>query len=163
PPAVSDEDAIPDDALEFDPATTDASSVFVEPPPSPEWSAATGTFKAMMAANQEAVQPQEPRPAKREQSPAGRPPEAAHPPPPPPAPRAPSATVRPLRSRPGDRPKAPPTPSARSAPPTPPSAATALTPVESEAPPAPYRRVLRIVRPPKGEWLVSVAWGAGAV
>src|SRR5438067_492641 len=205
PSAVSDEDAIPDDALEFDPASTDASSVFVEPPPSPEWSAATGTFKAMMAANQEAVQPQEPHPAKREQPPAGRPPEAAHPPPPqakhppppdatasplelasaheegrapqraqdttrpkatsapdpdpdieveigpemlasilrvetaaeprapaspkpapaappppppppaPPAPRAPSATVRPLRSRPGDRPKAPPTPSARSA------------------------------------------------
>src|SRR5207244_2094516 len=82
----------------------------------------------------------------------------------PPAPRAPSATVRPLRSRPGDRPKAPPTPSARSAPPTPPPAATALTPAESEAPPAPapYRRVLRVVAPPKGEWLVSVAWGAGA-
>src|SRR5438445_563275 len=238
PPAVSDEDAIPDDALEFDPARTDTSSVFVEPPPSPERSAATGTFKAMMAANQEAVQPQEPHPAKREQPPAGRPPEAAHPPPPdataspielasaheegraprraqdtprpkatsapdpdpdieveigpemlasilrvetaaeprapaspkpapaaPPAPRAPSATVRPLRSRPGDRPKVPPTPSARSAPPTPPPAATALTPAESEAPPAPapYRRVLRVVRPPKGEWLVSVAWGAGAV
>src|SRR5207244_10512018 len=82
PPAVSDEDAIPDDALEFDPARADASSVFVEPPPSPEWSAATGTFKAMMAANQEAVQPQEPHPAKREQPPAGRLPEAAHPPPP---------------------------------------------------------------------------------
>src|SRR5437667_247120 len=83
----------------------------------------------------------------------------------PPAPRAPSATVRPLRSRPGDRPKVPPTPSARSAPPTPPPAATALTPAESEAPPAPapYRRVLRVVRPPKGEWLVSVAWGAGAI
>src|SRR5438128_1550496 len=80
PPPVSDEDAIPDDALEFDPARADASSVFVEPPPSPEWSAATGTFKAMMAANQEAVQPQEPHPAKREQPPAGRPPEAAHPP-----------------------------------------------------------------------------------
>src|SRR5437660_1409777 len=127
PPAVSDEDAIPDDALEFDPARTDASSVFVEPPPSPEWSAATGTFKAMMAANQEAVQPQEPHPAKREQPPAGRPPQAAPPPPPP--------------------------------------AATALTPAESEAPPAPapYRRVLRVVRPPKGEWLVSVAWGAGAI
>src|SRR5437660_4290954 len=246
PPAVSDEDAIPDDALEFDPARTDASSVSVGPPPSPEWSAATGTFKAMMAANQEAVQPQEPHPAKREQPPAGRPPQAAHPPLPqathppppdaiasplelvsaheegrapqraqdtprpkatsapdpdpdieveigpemlasilrvetaaeprtpaspkpapaaPPAPRAPSATVRPLRSRPGDRPKAPPTPSARSAPPTPPPAATALTPAESEAPPAPapYRRVLRVVRPPKGEWLVSVAWGAGAI
>src|SRR5947207_2731148 len=152
PPAVSDEDAIPDDALEFDPARTDASSVFVEPAPSPEWSAATGTFKAMMAANQEAVQPpeiepqalKEPRPAKREQPPAGRPPEAAHPPPP-------QATR--------------PTPPARSASSTHRPAATALMPAESEAPPAPapYRRVLRVVRPPKGEWLVSVAWGAGAV
>jgi len=58
-----------------------------------------------------------------------------------------------------------PTPSARSAPSTPRPAATALMPAESEAPPAPapYRRVLRVVRPPKGEWLVSVAWGAGAV
>jgi len=89
--AVSDEDAIPDDALEFDPVRTDVSSVFVEPPPSPEWSAATGTFKAMMAANQEAVQSppeaeplalEEPHPAEREQPPDGRPPEAAHPPPP---------------------------------------------------------------------------------
>src|SRR5207253_2837571 len=190
PSAVSDEDAIPDDALEFDPARTDASSVFVEPPPSPEWSAATGTFKAMMAANQEAVQPHEPHPATREQRPAGRPPERAPAsptpapgvPPVPPAPRAPSTMVRSLRSRLGERRpereprpaaaaspdserKAPPTPSARSAPPTPPPAATALTPAESEAPPAPapYRRVLRVVRPPKGEWLVSVAWGAGAI
>ncbi|TLY82277.1 MAG: hypothetical protein E6K41_04005 [Gammaproteobacteria bacterium] len=105
PPAVSDEDAIPDDALEFDPARTDASSVFVEPAPSPEWSAATGTFKAMMAANQEAVQPpeiepqalKEPRPAKREQPPAGRPPEAAHPPPPQATrPPPPDATASPL-------------------------------------------------------------------
>src|SRR5204862_430165 len=105
PPAVSEEDAIPDDALEFDPARTDASSVFVEPAPSPEWSAATGTFKAMMAANQEAVQPpeiepqalKEPRPAKREQPPAGRPPEAAHPPPPQATrPPPPDATASPL-------------------------------------------------------------------
>src|SRR5207302_1227658 len=168
PSAVSDEDAIPDDALEFDPASTDASSVFVEPPPSPEWSAATGTFKAMMAANQEAVQPQEPHPAKREQPPAGRPPEAAHPPPPqakhPPPPDATASPLElasaheegraPQRAQDTPRPKA-----------TSPPAATALTPAESEAPPAPapYRQVLRVVRPPKGEWLVSVAWGAGAV
>src|ERR1700737_3237077 len=32
PPSVTDEDAIPDDALEFNPAKTDVSSVFVEPP-----------------------------------------------------------------------------------------------------------------------------------
>src|SRR5207302_2240078 len=103
-------------------------------------------------------------PAPEPRTPASpKPPPAA-----PPAPRAPSATVRPLRSRPGDRPKAPPTPSARSAPPTPPTpppAATALTPAESEAPPAPapYRRVLRVVRPPKGEWLVAVGWGGRAI
>src|SRR5579863_2208335 len=41
------------DALEFNPSTTDASSVFVNPPPSPEWTAATGSFKALIAANQE--------------------------------------------------------------------------------------------------------------
>src|SRR5579863_1466622 len=52
----ADEDAIPDDALEFNPATTDAAAVFVEPPPNPQWTAATGSFKAMIAANQEPAQ-----------------------------------------------------------------------------------------------------------
>jgi predicted Zn finger-like uncharacterized protein len=56
PQSVTDEDAIPADALEFDPTKTDVSSVFVEPPPNPQWTAATGTFKAMIAANQEAAQ-----------------------------------------------------------------------------------------------------------
>ena len=59
PQNVTDEDAIPEDALEFDPAKTDVSSVFVEPPPNPQWTAATGTFKAMMAANQEAAHAQD--------------------------------------------------------------------------------------------------------
>jgi len=59
PQSVSDEDAIPEDALEFDPSKTDVSSVFVEPPPNPQWTAATGTFKAMIAANQEAAQAQD--------------------------------------------------------------------------------------------------------
>src|SRR6267142_2103703 len=66
PQSVTDEDAIPEDALEFDPAKTDVSSVFVEPPPNPQWTAATGTFKAMIAANQEAAQappPASPAPA----------------------------------------------------------------------------------------------------
>ncbi len=65
-PSVTNEDAIPEDALEFDPAKTDVSSVFVEPPPNPQWTAATGTFKAMIAANQEAAQapsPASPAPA----------------------------------------------------------------------------------------------------
>jgi predicted Zn finger-like uncharacterized protein len=62
PPArVADEDPIPEDALEFNPATTDASSVFVAPPPNPEWTAATGSFKALVAANQEpAAEPEGP-------------------------------------------------------------------------------------------------------
>jgi predicted Zn finger-like uncharacterized protein len=49
----SEEDAIPEDALEFNPAMTDVSAVFVEPPADPQWTAATGSFKAMVAANQE--------------------------------------------------------------------------------------------------------------
>src|SRR5205823_4016276 len=53
PQGATDEDAIPEDALEFDPTTTDVASVFVEPPPNPRWTAATGTFQAMVAANQE--------------------------------------------------------------------------------------------------------------
>src|SRR6202521_5846730 len=60
PQSVTDADAIPEDALEFDPRKTDVSSVFVEPPPDPQWTAATGTFKAMIAANQEAAQPPPP-------------------------------------------------------------------------------------------------------
>jgi predicted Zn finger-like uncharacterized protein len=48
-----DDDAIPDDALEFDPTRTDLSAVFVDPPPNPQWTAATGSFKAMIAAKEE--------------------------------------------------------------------------------------------------------------
>jgi predicted Zn finger-like uncharacterized protein len=52
--ALPEDDVIPEDALEFDPSKTDVSKVFFEAKPSPEWTAATGTFKAMLAANQEA-------------------------------------------------------------------------------------------------------------
>src|ERR1700730_4140323 len=55
PPSESAEEASPEKALEFNPAKTDVSSVFVEPPPNPQWTAATGTFKAMIAANQESA------------------------------------------------------------------------------------------------------------
>jgi predicted Zn finger-like uncharacterized protein len=34
PPSMTDEDVIPEDALEFNPAKTDVSTVFVEPPTS---------------------------------------------------------------------------------------------------------------------------------
>ena len=37
------------------PATTDVNSVFVQPPPDPQWTAATGSFKALIAANDEPV------------------------------------------------------------------------------------------------------------
>ncbi|GAC1451228.1 MAG: hypothetical protein PVSMB6_00200 [Steroidobacteraceae bacterium] len=55
PAATTDADAIPEEALEFNPATTSAESVFVQPRPDPQWEAATGSFKAMVAANQEPV------------------------------------------------------------------------------------------------------------
>jgi predicted Zn finger-like uncharacterized protein len=53
PPEDADDDLISEAALEFDPAKADLASVFVEPPPNPQWTAATGTFKEMIAANQE--------------------------------------------------------------------------------------------------------------
>src|SRR6202035_4046841 len=59
PVSVTDAEAIPEDALEFDPRKTDVSSVFVEPPPNPQWTAATGTFQAVIATNQEAAQAQD--------------------------------------------------------------------------------------------------------
>jgi predicted Zn finger-like uncharacterized protein len=46
PQPQDDEDAIPESALEFNPQAADVSKVFVEPPPNPEWDAATGKFRA---------------------------------------------------------------------------------------------------------------------
>jgi predicted Zn finger-like uncharacterized protein len=59
-PSAPPEELVSEAALEFDPATTDVNSVFVQPPPDPQWTAATGSFKAMVAANQEAAAPQLP-------------------------------------------------------------------------------------------------------
>jgi predicted Zn finger-like uncharacterized protein len=53
-PPTADE-PVSEDALEFDPETTDVGAVFVQPPPSPQWTAATGSFKAMRAASQEST------------------------------------------------------------------------------------------------------------
>jgi predicted Zn finger-like uncharacterized protein len=54
PPLSLAEDESPsDEALEFNPTTTDVNSVFVQPPPDPQWTAATGSFKALIAANDE--------------------------------------------------------------------------------------------------------------
>src|SRR6516162_97399 len=47
------DEPVSEDALEFDPETTDVGAVFVQPPPNPQWTAAAGSFKAMRAASQE--------------------------------------------------------------------------------------------------------------
>ena len=54
--ANDDDDSIPEDALEFNPAAADVNQVFVEPPPNPEWTAATGTFKSIILKSEEAAQ-----------------------------------------------------------------------------------------------------------
>ena len=51
---LEDEDSIPEDALEFN-ADADVNQVFVEPPPNPEWTAATGTFKAIVLKSEEVI------------------------------------------------------------------------------------------------------------
>jgi predicted Zn finger-like uncharacterized protein len=58
----SDPESVPDEALEFNPERADPGSVFVQPQPDPQWAAATGKFKAMIAANQEPVLELQPDP-----------------------------------------------------------------------------------------------------
>ena len=53
-PSTGDE-PVSEEALEFDPETTDVGVVFVQPPPNPQWTAAAGSFKAMRAASQEST------------------------------------------------------------------------------------------------------------
>jgi predicted Zn finger-like uncharacterized protein len=52
-PSATEEEPIPEDALEFNPETADVGVVFVAPRPNPQWTAATGSFKSMKAASQE--------------------------------------------------------------------------------------------------------------
>ncbi|MBS0417321.1 MAG: DUF3426 domain-containing protein [Proteobacteria bacterium] len=47
PMRYGDDTEIPEEDLEFNPDATDINKVFVEPPPSPKFTAATGTFKAI--------------------------------------------------------------------------------------------------------------------
>jgi predicted Zn finger-like uncharacterized protein len=49
PPKRYDDDTILEEDLEFNPDATDITKVFVEQPPSPQFTAATGTFKAIRA------------------------------------------------------------------------------------------------------------------
>jgi len=46
------EESIAAEALEFDASRTDLNQVFVQVPPDPEWTAATGSFREMIAANE---------------------------------------------------------------------------------------------------------------
>jgi predicted Zn finger-like uncharacterized protein len=58
PPVGSDDtESIPDAALEFNASKTDVMAVFVESVPNPEFAAATGSFKALLAANQQEPAP----------------------------------------------------------------------------------------------------------
>ena len=159
PQSVIDEDAIPEDALEFDPSKTDAASVFVEPPPNPQWTAATGTFKAMIAANQEAAPAQDPdsKQDSDSQIDVEIDPELlasilhidlAEPPAPPQAPQPAAREATPRKApRPAAReatPQKAPRPAARETPPpapreTPPPAARQATPPAGPAPEAPVK------------------------
>jgi predicted Zn finger-like uncharacterized protein len=64
-PTATDDESIPEYTLEFDPETTDASSLFVVAAPSPEWTAATGSFKSLVATEPQAAET-EPPPAEAE-------------------------------------------------------------------------------------------------
>ncbi len=74
---LEDDDAIPEDALEFNPAAADVNQVFVEAPPNPEWTAATGTFKAIVLQSEAAT----PSTAAGEGPTSARLPRASQPPP----------------------------------------------------------------------------------
>src|SRR5882757_1107822 len=54
-----DDSSIPEEDLEFNPDATDLNKVFVEPPPSPKFTAATGTFKAIRLEAQDSARAEE--------------------------------------------------------------------------------------------------------
>ena len=68
---IDDDDAIPEDALEFNP-DADVNQVFVEPPPNPEWTAATGSFKAIVLKSEEVFHAAGPTSARARQRAAQR-------------------------------------------------------------------------------------------
>jgi predicted Zn finger-like uncharacterized protein len=59
PIRYDDDSAIPEEDLEFNPDATDLNKVFVEPPPSPQFTAATGTFKAIRLEAQDTARDEE--------------------------------------------------------------------------------------------------------
>jgi hypothetical protein len=54
-----DDTEIPEEDLEFKPDATDINKVFIEPPPSPKFTAATGTFKAIRMEAEDAARVEE--------------------------------------------------------------------------------------------------------
>src|SRR3977135_4048826 len=59
-PKRYDDDSIPEEDLEFNPHATNLNKVFVEQPPSPQFTAATGTFKAIRLEAQDSARAEEP-------------------------------------------------------------------------------------------------------
>ncbi len=154
PEEAPPEEPIPEEALEFNPATTDVNQVFVEAPADPQWTAATGSFKSLVAANQDVPAEEQPDQSQvdveidrnflasmlREDGRTAAPAEAA--PPPAAAPQAPLAS-NPQASRPqapaAERAARTGPRASRPAHPRPAQAAKALNP-NSTAPPPTFER-----------------------
>ncbi len=175
--APTDEGAIPEDALEFNPATTDAASVFVQPPPDPQWTAATGSFKELVAAQEppaatseqvdveidasllgELVQGARPAPASALAAPQPAPPASVSP-----APGAAPASVprRAGHPRPGSGAAATPPPPARAAEPPRTPAATVAQPPDLPLPPPESSAASSAARSARAR--LTLAWTGGVV
>src|SRR4051812_20165481 len=59
PMRYGDDTEIPEEDLEFNPDATDINKVFVDPPPSPKFTAATGTFQAIRMEAEDAARVEE--------------------------------------------------------------------------------------------------------
>ena len=140
PEPLADPDSIPDTALEFDPEATDVTKLFIEQAPDPQWSAATGKFKALLRKVQPGAQQASPgqsalatKPGPATQQSSGMPPSSA-------APQ--SGTARPTTPQtgaPAPRPTAqPPT---RAQPPRAPTPPAAKTSQADTAPPPPVATI----------------------
>jgi predicted Zn finger-like uncharacterized protein len=129
------DDSILEEDLEFNPNATDLNKVFVEQPPSPQFTAATGTFKAIRMEAESATRPEptgehfKPPDSQvdveidpgllasmADLGPKPREPERAHPTAPPPTPKAKKPEVPPPPAPPRSEPRQPPKQPQQSAP-----------------------------------------------
>ncbi|MBS0380264.1 MAG: zinc-ribbon and DUF3426 domain-containing protein [Proteobacteria bacterium] len=165
---LNPDEAIPEEALEFNPATTDVNQVFVEAPPDPQWAAATGSFRSLVAANQEGPAEEQPdqsevdveidgnflasilREEARPVTPAAAQAQPAAPEVPAPPPAPPTATPEPERpeARAPERPSRAVARGSRPAHPRPAQAAKALNPNSTAVPPATFERFPAVAPPP---------------